>query len=207
MNKKRRVRPAELQAKVGRDAVRGVENHPGNRAGIRRASGPGWPVEKKILERAEALFEIKRGPQPEGCDEPGRPTIRRDRAAEGWLKKCGGSQLGDAPDADLPRARRIAAGASVRTGRGVACDALQADGGSPGAARRSGPATTRAHRRAGHAPTVLRPPSKGVFLRACGHRFHCACVRPLMRELGLAGIAPRLATGFHATRTDGRIKR
>jgi hypothetical protein len=44
--KKRRVHSAEFKAKVGLEAVRGGEDGDGDRAGIRRASGAGGPVEE-----------------------------------------------------------------------------------------------------------------------------------------------------------------
>jgi transposase len=89
-NKKRRVHPAEFKAKVGLEAVRGVKTitEIAQEFGVHPVLVGQW--KKEILERADALFEVKRGPQPTDVMSPEDRLygeIGRLKMEVDWLKK------------------------------------------------------------------------------------------------------------------------
>lgn len=89
-NKKRRAHPADFKAKVGLEAVRGVKTitEIAQEYGVHPVLVGQW--KKKILERAQALFEVKRGPQPSDATSPEDRLygeIGRLKMEVDWLKK------------------------------------------------------------------------------------------------------------------------
>ncbi len=90
--KKRKVHSAELKAKVGLEAVRGVKtiNEIGQRYEVHPVLVGQW--KKEILERAGTLFEGKRGPKPVAHAEEDRlyEEIGRLKMELDWLKKKSG---------------------------------------------------------------------------------------------------------------------
>ena len=88
--KTRNVYTPEFKAKVGLEAVRGTQtiNEIGQKYGVHPVLVGQW--KKEILERAEALFEVKRGPQPSDVTSPEDRLygeIGRLKMEVDWLKK------------------------------------------------------------------------------------------------------------------------
>ena len=88
--RKRKVYTSEFKAKVGLEAVRGAQtiNEIAQKYGVHPVMVGQW--KKEILERAAALFEVKRGPKPvDGESAPERlyGEIGRLKMEVDWLKK------------------------------------------------------------------------------------------------------------------------
>jgi transposase len=93
---KRRSYTGAFKAKVGLEAIRGVKtvNEIGQAYGVHPVQVGQW--KKEILERAETLFEAKRGPKQEdgaGASERLYGEIGRLTMELGWLKKKSGLSL------------------------------------------------------------------------------------------------------------------
>lgn len=90
--RKRRVHGAEFKAKVGMEAVRGVQtlNEIGQQYGVHPVVVGQW--RKEIVARAATLFEGKRGPTPASHADEGRlyGEIGRLKMELDWLKKKSG---------------------------------------------------------------------------------------------------------------------
>jgi len=94
--KKRKVHTPDFKAKVGLEALRGVKtiNEIGQEFGVHPVQVGQW--KKGIQERANTLFEGKRGPKPMAShqepdllySEIGRLKVELD-----WLKKKSGISL------------------------------------------------------------------------------------------------------------------
>ncbi len=94
--RKRKVHTAEFKAKVGLEAVRGLNtiNEIGQEYGVHPVQVGQW--KKEILEQAKTLFEGKRGPKPVAehqspellYGEIGKLKVELD-----WLKKKSGMSL------------------------------------------------------------------------------------------------------------------
>jgi transposase-like protein len=94
--KKRKVHSPEFKAKVGLEALRGVQtiNEIGQEYGVHPVQVGQW--KKEIQEQASTLFEGKRGPQPLAAhrepellySEIGKLKMELD-----WLKKKSGISL------------------------------------------------------------------------------------------------------------------
>jgi len=94
--KRRKVHSAELKAKVGLEALRGVKtiNEIGQEFGVHPAQVGHW--KKEIQDQAKTLFEGKRGPKPVAphrepellYSEIGKLKMELD-----WLKKKSGISL------------------------------------------------------------------------------------------------------------------
>lgn len=91
--KKRKVHSAELKAKVGLEAIRGLKttNEIGQEYGVHPVQVGQW--KKTLLEQAKTLFEGKRGPK--AADEYGEQErlyeeIGRLKMELDWLKKKSG---------------------------------------------------------------------------------------------------------------------
>lgn len=87
---KRKNYTAALKAKVGLEAIRGVQtiNETGQAYGMHPAQVGQW--KRETQEQAEKLFEKKRGPKKADC--PGEPEqlysdIERLKVELDWLKK------------------------------------------------------------------------------------------------------------------------
>jgi transposase-like protein len=88
--RKRKVYTSEFKAKVGLEAVRGAQtiNEIAQKYGVHPVMVGQW--KKEILERAAALFEVKRGPKPvdaESAPERLYGEIGRLKMEVDWLKK------------------------------------------------------------------------------------------------------------------------
>ena len=88
--KTRKAHLPEFKAKVGLEAVRGVQtiNEIGQKYGVHPVMVGQW--KKEIQERAAALFEVKRGPKPvdaESAPERLYGEIGRLKMEVDWLKK------------------------------------------------------------------------------------------------------------------------
>lgn len=88
--KKRNVYTSEFKAKVGLEAVRGTQtiNEIAQKYGVHPVMVGQW--KKEIVERAAALFEVKRGPKP--VDDQNAPErlygeIGKLKMEVDWLKK------------------------------------------------------------------------------------------------------------------------
>jgi transposase-like protein len=94
--RKRKVHTAEFKAKVGLEAVRGLNtiNEIGQEYGVHPVQVGQW--KREILEQAKTLFEGKRGPKPVAehqspellYGEIGKLKVELD-----WLKKKSGMSL------------------------------------------------------------------------------------------------------------------
>ncbi|MFX1671662.1 IS3 family transposase [Paraburkholderia sp. A2WS-5] len=197
-NKKRRVHPADFKAKVGLEAVRGVRTitETAQEFGVHPVLVGQW--KKEVLERAEALFEVKRGPQPSDVTIPEDRLygeIGRLKMEVDWLKKKPGA---------VCREMRLTWIAPVHDGLPLARQCELAGVSRATLYRRMSAAPARHDEvalllRALIDEEYTRRPFYGsrrmvVFLRACGHRINRKRVQRLMRELGLAGMAPGPAT-------------
>jgi transposase len=94
--KKRTVHGAELKAKVGLEAVRGVKtiNEIAQEFGVHPVQVSQW--KREIQVQAKTLFEGKRGPKPIAAhSEPERlyGEIGRLKMELDWLKKKSGISL------------------------------------------------------------------------------------------------------------------
>jgi transposase len=94
--KKRTVHTAELKAKVGLEAVRGVKtiNEIAQEFGVHPVQVGQW--KREIQAQAKTLFEGKRGPKPiEASSAPDRlyGEIGRLKMELDWLKKKSGISL------------------------------------------------------------------------------------------------------------------
>ena len=104
--KKRKVHSPEFKAKVGLEALRGVQtiNEIGQEYGVHPVQVGQW--KKEIQEQASTLFEGKRGPKPLAAhrepellySEIGKLKMELD-----WLKKSPGSACHDATSVDRKR--------------------------------------------------------------------------------------------------------
>ena len=88
--KKRRVHAPEFKAKVGLEAVRGVKtvSEIAQIYGVHPVLVGQW--KKEILEKAGALFEVKRGPRPvdeNSSEDRLYGEIGRLKMEVDWLKK------------------------------------------------------------------------------------------------------------------------
>jgi transposase-like protein len=88
--KKRRVHSAEFKAKVGLEAVRGVKTvtEIAQEYGVHPVLVGQW--KKEILENADALFDVKRGPKPVDESIPEDKLyseIGKLKMQVDWLKK------------------------------------------------------------------------------------------------------------------------
>ncbi|MGT2434178.1 IS3 family transposase (plasmid) [Cupriavidus basilensis] len=194
--KKRKVHTAEFKAKVGLEAVRGVKtiSEIAQTYGVHPVLVGQW--KKEILERAGALFEIKRGPKP-AEDKSGEDRlygeIGRLKMEVDWLKKSWGisreARMGWIDGAEeLPLSRQ--------------CDLAEVSRAT--VYRRLGNGT-REQRDEDLRLCLLideeytnRPfygsRRMAVFLRGQGCVVSRKRVQRLMREMGLAGMAPGPAT-------------
>ena len=89
-SKKRRVHSAEFKAKVGLEAVRGVKTvtEIAQEYGVHPVLVSQW--KKEILENADALFDVKRGPKPVDESSPEDKLyseIGKLKMQVDWLKK------------------------------------------------------------------------------------------------------------------------
>lgn len=94
--KRRKIHTPEFKAKVGLEAVRGAKtiNEIGQEHGVHPVQVGQW--KKEIQERAQSLFEGKRGPKPMAAhrepevlySEIGKLKVELD-----WLKKKAGISL------------------------------------------------------------------------------------------------------------------
>ena len=94
--KKRKSHPAELKAKVGLEALRGVKtiNEIGQDYGVHPVQVGQW--KKAIQEQSKTLFEGKRGPKPVaayGDSERLYSEIGKLKVELDWLKKKSGMNL------------------------------------------------------------------------------------------------------------------
>ncbi|WP_426343070.1 IS3 family transposase [Pseudoduganella sp. R-32] len=197
--KKRRVHTAEFKAKVGLEAVRGVKTvtEIAQEYGVHPVLVGQW--KKEILENAGALFDVKRGPKPVDESSPEDKLyseIGKLKMQVDWLKKkLGGmspserSQWIEQGD-DMPLAMQCEL-ASVP--RSSVYRRLEA------AARQQCLDEEELELRALIDREYTNRPFYGsrrmvVFLRAQGHCVNRKRVQRLMRDMGLAGMAPGPAT-------------
>lgn len=93
--KKRKTHSAELKAKVGLEAVRGLKtaNELAQQYGVHPVLVGQW--KKEILERSASLFEGKRGPKPAAHADEERlySEIGRLKMELDWLKKKSGLSI------------------------------------------------------------------------------------------------------------------
>lgn len=134
--KKRRVHTAEFKAKVGLEAVRGLKTvtEIAQEYGVHPVLVGQW--EKEILENANALFDVKRGPKPVDESSPEDKLyseIGKLKMQVDWLKKSLGNEPGRAGALDWTGGRH-AADDAVRVGRRAPLDGVSAagSGGAPG---------------------------------------------------------------------------
>jgi len=90
--KKRKVHTPEFKAKVGLEALQGINtiNEIGQEFGVHPVTVGQW--KKEIQEQAKKLFEGKRGPKPAPHREPERlySEIGKLKMELDWLKKKSG---------------------------------------------------------------------------------------------------------------------
>ncbi|WP_229217358.1 IS3 family transposase [Massilia forsythiae] len=197
--KKRRVHSAEFKGKLGLEAVRGVKtiNEIAQEHDVHPQLVTQW--KKEILENAGALFDVKRGPKPVDESSPEDKLyseIGKLKMQVDWLKK----KLGGMSPAE--RARWIAREDAMPLT--MQCELA----GVPRSTvyRRLEAVTRQAcmneeddRLRALIDEEYTGRPFYGsrrmaVFLRGRGHQVNRKRVQRLMREMGLAGMAPGPAT-------------
>lgn len=198
-SKKRRVHPADFKAKIGLEAVRGVKtiNEIAQEHNVHPQLVTQW--KKEILENAGSLFDSKRGPKPVDESSPEDKLyseIGRLKMETDWLKKTRSVSRDERMDwlepehMDLPLTRQCElAGVS----RATVYRRLEAT------ARQRHEDQQDDELRALIDEEYTGRPFYGsrrmaVFLRAQGHRTNRKRVQRLMREMGLAGMAPGPAT-------------
>ncbi|MCS0585562.1 IS3 family transposase [Massilia pinisoli] len=193
--KKRRVHTAEFKAKVGLEAVRGLKTvtEIAQEYGVHPVLVGQW--KKEILENAGALFDVKRGPKPVDESSPEDKLyseIGKLKMQVDWLKKkLGGMNpaerarwIGREDDMPLTMQCELAG-----VPRSTVYRRLEA------ATRMEFPCEEEDRLRALIDEEYTHRPFYGsrrmaVFLRGRGHRVNRKRVQRLMREMGLAGMAP-----------------
>ncbi|WP_229204842.1 IS3 family transposase [Duganella sp. CF458] len=197
--KKRRVHTAEFKAKVGLEAVRGVKTvtEIAQEYGVHPVLVGQW--KKEILENAGALFDVKRGPKPVDESSPEDKLyseIGKLKMQVDWLKKkLGGMSPAERAqwierDDEVPLTMQCELASIPRSSVYRRMEA---------AARQQCLDEEDVELRALIDEEYTNRPFYGsrrmvVFLRRRGLTINRKRVQRLMREMGLAGMAPGPAT-------------